>query len=324
MKIVRKKGAFMDKKKLYLAADSGGSKTVWLLINRSGDLIKSVKTNGLGAAPGTLPIRETVAKAYSELCDCEMPCEVFLSLGGPNTDEVREAIASFFGDIPITVEREASGNSILTAAKELGCSAVVMCGTGSVAVGDTECGRRYSGGWGPIYGDGGSGGGMGSEAMRIFLSSLDTNRDIGEFATLFSELTAGLDISSFGGRMELKRRALALSRRELAALAPEIYALALRGNETALKLYEKAASEISELALGVSDDSSDFSVLLLGGFFTDKPRLLDDCRRIFAEKSRAKLIYEPRFSPILAAQMSVLRSDGVMITPELFEKLLNN
>lgn len=314
----------MEKGKLYLAADSGGSKTVWLLIDQNGNLIKNVKTKGLGSAPGTLPIKETVAEAYNELCAYGEPTKIFLSLGGPNTDEVKDAIISLFGSIPTTVEREASGNSVLLAARVLGCSAVVMCGTGSVAVGDTKRGRKYAGGWGPVYGDGGSGGGMGSDALRIFLNSIDTNQNLGEFATLFEQLYLGLDISSFNDRMELKRRALAMSRRELAALAPKIYDLAENKNPTALKLYEKAASEISDLALGVSDNDPDFSVLLLGGFFTAKPRLVEDCRRIFAKSSRASLVYEPRFSPIVAAQMSVLRSDGIKITTELFKKLLNN
>lgn len=315
----------MKLKKLFLAADSGGSKTVWTLINEDGDLIKEIKTRGLGAQPGTLPIKEIVSEACAALSSFGIPSAIFLSLGGPNTDEVECALCSAFGrGIPITVEREASGNAILAAAKHLGCSAVIMCGTGSVAVGDTSSGRKYSGGWGPIYGDGGSGGGMGSEALRRFLRSVDTGEDIGGIGELFSALSDGLDISSFSGRMELKRRAIAMSRRELAALAPKIYALAELEDPTAISLYREAASEIAQLALGVSEDSADFKILLCGGFFANKHLLLTMCYELLAKKSRANLIYEPRFAPIVAAGIAVLHSANTEITNELFEKLLNN
>jgi N-acetylglucosamine kinase-like BadF-type ATPase len=198
-----------------------------------------------------------------------------------------------------------------------------MCGTGSVAVGDTKNSRKYSGGWGPVYGDGGSGGGMGSDALRIFLRSIDTNKDIGKLASLFGHLKEGLDISTFEGRMELKDRAINMSRRELASLAPMIYGLAESGDAVSCALYESAASEIADLAYGVSDDSSDFKVLLCGGFFANKPMLLEATERLFSKKSRATLVYEPRFSPIVAAQIAVLRENGAQITDKVFDKILN-
>lgn len=316
----------MKTEKLYLAVDSGGSKTVWILLNKEGSALARIKTGGLGAASeGLLPVFETVKEAYTALLKFGTPSAIYLSLGGPNISEVESALRSIFGeDISILVEREACGNAILAAAKFMGCSATVMCGTGSVAVGDTKEGRKYSGGWGPVYGDGGSGGGMGSDALRAFLRSVDTKENLGGVASLFSPLTEDLDISSFSGRMELKRRAIGMMRHELAALAPKIYSLAQAGDGAALYLYKKSAREISELALGVSESSEDFCVLLCGGFFTDKPILLDLCEEYFAKSSKAKLKYEPKFSPIVAAQMAALSLGDVKITNELFTKLLNN
>lgn len=314
----------MDKK-LYIAADSGGSKTVWTVIGENGDIIKKYVTIGLGAAKeGTLPVAETVADAFEKLSDVGMLSGIFLSLGGPNVSEVQSAIKGCAKGVPVKVEREACGNSMLYAARFLDCSAVVMCGTGSVAVGDTKNGRKYSGGWGPVYGDGGSGGGMGSDALRIFLRSIDTNKDIGKLASLFGHLKEDLDITTFEGRMELKSRAINMSRRELASLAPRIYKLAEDGDAASYGLYESAAIEIADLAYGVSDDLGDFGVLLCGGFFAGKPMLLEMSERLFAKMSRARLIYEPRFSPIVAAQISVLRENGVKVTHAMFDKILND
>ena len=121
---------------LYLALDSGGSKTVWILLDREGHSHKKLITRGLAAAKeGTLPIAQTVAAAYAALSDFPAPARIFLSLGGPKVGEIRDALSSVWSAIPITIEREACGDAILRAATLLGCSAAVLCGTGSVAVG---------------------------------------------------------------------------------------------------------------------------------------------------------------------------------------------
>ena len=124
--------------------------------------------------------------------------------------------------------------------------------------------------------------------------------------------------------MEIKRRALAMSRREFAALAPKIYELAEGGDLAALSLYEQAATEIVSLAYAVSEPRENFKILLCGGFFAQKPLLLQLCREKLARISPATPIYEPRFSPIAAAQLAVLQSDGIPVTDELFSILLNN
>ena len=121
-------------KKIYLAIDSGGSKTIWSLIDEIGVTVYEIKTAGLGAIrEGLLPIDETVGLAANELKGVASPNAIFLSLGGPNTCEVETSLKKHFPGIPIKVEREACGDAILRAAAYMNCSSVVMCGTGSVA-----------------------------------------------------------------------------------------------------------------------------------------------------------------------------------------------
>lgn len=312
----------MDNQKIYLAADSGGSKTIWTLVSSKGEKIYEFKTIGLGAVKeGILPVKETVLESAEQINKEYSPAGIFLSLGGPNVDEVYNALKEAWEDIPIEVEREARGDAVLYAASFYGCSAVVMCGTGSVAVGFNENGKSFSGGWGPIYGDGGSGGGMGSDALKLFLRSVDKAENVGRLAELFSNLTKGLDISDFDGRMELKNRAINMSRRELAALAPKIYALAEEGDKTCLGLYEDAAEEIAQMAFAVSKNSNNTNVMLCGGFFAEKPMLLKMCNQAFAKKSKAVLKYCPEFSPITGAILSVLKNDSVNITEDIFKTI---
>lgn len=314
----------MPEEKLFLAADSGGSKTDWFLINESGTLISNLKTIGLASLKeGMLPVCEAVAEAFEYFRPYGKISSLYLSLGGPNVAEVESALKTVWNNCSVKVEREANGTAILAAARMVGCSAVLMCGTGSTAMGDTKCGRRYCGGWGPIYGDGGSGGGMGADALRLYLRHIDGLEKIGKLSQVFDYLTEGLRLENFNDRMELKARALNINRRELAATAPKIYDLFADGDKTAAKLYGNAADEIARMAYSVSDNSKENKILLCGGFFANKPKFIEECRRRFAQISDAKLQYIEQFSPIVAAQMAVLNSSTV-ITEDLFQRLLKN
>ena len=308
--------------RLYLAADSGGSKTRWVLCTENGSTVSELETLGLGAVEeGILPIESEVGKAYGFFGGSARIRGIFLSLGGANTSEVRKAIERHWGDIPIKVEREACGDAILRGAALLGASAVVMCGTGSVAVGSTKNGRAFCGGWGPVYGDGGSGGGIGTEALRLYLRHIDGLADIGRLSELFSALETGLELSDFYDRMELKKRAVAMTRRELAALAPKIYELALCGDDTCLSLYKSAAREIALMGDKVSDDGG--RILLCGGFFACKPYLQDLCGRILSEINGTKtFMYNPDFSPSVTSVAAVLELCGISVDDKIFYNIL--
>lgn len=308
--------------KLYLAADSGGSKTKWILCENFGKRISEFETAGLGATgDGILPVKTEIAKAYEHFKSYTDIGGIFLSLGGANTQEVREALEYFWHNTPVKVEREACGDAILAGASFLGASAVVMCGTGSVAVGNTKKGRVFCGGWGPVYGDGGSGGGIGSEALKLYLRYTDGLCNIGRLAELFKALENGLDLSDFYQRMELKRRALALSRRELASLAPKIYDLAREGDSTCMELYDKAATEIALMADRVSDEGG--RILLCGGFFANKPDFTELCGQKLSDLNKSKaFMYNPDFSPAVSAVTAVLENNGIEITEEMFFKIL--
>lgn len=315
-------GALRLENKLYLAVDSGGSKTIWSIITEKGIEVFRLFTEGLGAVrEGILPVEETIFDAAKAINEVAIPCGIHLSLGGPNVSEVYRALKKAWSNVPISVEREACGDSILYGAGFLGGSAVVMCGTGSTAVGNTENGRKFSGGWGPIYGDEGSGGGLGSDALKLFLKSLDGIEDVGSISELFSDITKGLEISKFEDRMEAKKRALNMSRRELASLAPSIYSLALKGEQMAEKLYNDAAVSIACMASWVTDDKPESNVIICGGFFKDKPDFIEKCKNEFSKVSRAKMNYFENFSPIIGVKLMVLKNNSITINDEIFSNI---
>lgn len=315
----------MKTKKLFLAVDSGGSKTEWVVIDNNGTTVAHTKTKGIAAIKeGILPVKGIVSEAYEQIKDYGNVESVYLSLGGPNVKEVENALKTFWNNAYITVEREANGNAMLNAAKMLGCNAVVMCGTGSVAIGETKNGRKFCGGWGPTYADGGSGGGLCTDALKIFLRSLDGIEPNSSLNEIFSDITKGLDLNDFEDRMEAKKRAVDLDRRTLASFAPQIYKAAAGGDAVALRVYENAAKEIANMAFNVSDNSENDNVLLCGGFLANSPLLLNMAKNFFSQKSKARITYNPHFSPIVAAKVSVLKKENIEISKTLFEKMLNN
>lgn len=314
----------MKNTQIFLSADSGGSKTLWILLNDKGEKICEYKTIGLGAIKeGVLPVRETVEQVGEYLSKFGEVNGVYLSLGGPNTGEVYEALKSVWGKIKVRVEREANGEAVLRGASFLGCNSALLCGTGSTAVGIKGGKKRFCGGWGPVYGDGGSGGGLGSEALKAYLRSVDGFLNIGKVKKLFTHLEEGLDITKFEDRMELKKRAVEMPRRDIAALAPEIYALMEMGDSFARKLYSDAAEEVALMANAVSDNCKDSKVLICGGFLKNKPIFFEMCQKAFSSKSDAELYYNEKFSPSTGSCIAALSENGVEITDEMFDKILN-
>ena len=307
---------------LLLAADSGGSKTLWRILNAEGKTVGRLRTEGMGAAPGTLRVDQTVRTAFRAFGGAAFS-GIFLSLGGPNTAEVESVLRAAWPDAAVTVSREASGETILRAAAFLGCSSAVLCGTGSTAAGLKNGRMCYSGGWGPLYGDGGSGGGLCRDALCRYLRSLDGSGFQSDLTPVFGFLAAGLDLSVFSQRMEAKKRVGGLSRRELAALLPGLYALCRQGAASAVRLFDEAAEEVCRMAADVTDDRPEAGVLLCGGFFRGKPELVSLCRERFAACSSARMVYESRFDPIVGACVAVLETAGLTVTPALFERILN-
>ena len=269
---------------LLLAIDTGGSKSDFLLLDPEKRCLNRSRSKGVGAMnPGTLPVEQYLRDGITGLGPLTSRVKlVFCSLGGPNVDEVAAALKKFFPDAEILVKREADGDMILAAAAAYRAEAAVLCGTGSVAVGESRGVRLFSGGWGPILGDGGSGGGIGYDALRLLLRSVDSGQGESVLPGVFPELPRRA--GTFAERMSLKMAANRISRAEMAAQVPRIAELAEAGEPNAVGLLSKAAEEVAFLARSVTPETPEADadgVLALGGLF--------DCGELFRELCRGEL-----------------------------------
>ena len=86
----------MESSELYLAADSGGTKTDWAAFDRTGKVILNGRTEGLAGlnhAPASFTQFELQTVKFAAL----KPKAVYLSLGGPNTGEVEGFLRKRYG-----------------------------------------------------------------------------------------------------------------------------------------------------------------------------------------------------------------------------------
>ena len=267
---------------LLLAIDTGGSKSDFLLLDPEKHCLNRTRGKGVAALnPGTIPVEQYLRDGINELGTLTDRIKlVYCSLGGPNVDEVMSALKKLLPEAEIRVGREADGEMILAAAAAYQAKAAVLCGTGSVAVGESHGVRAFAGGWGPYLGDGGSGGGIGYDALRLLLRSVDCGQGERVLPGVFPELPR--QAGTFAERMSLKMAANRISRAEMAAQVPRIAELAETGEPNAVGLLNKAAEEVAFLARSVTPETPEADadgVLALGGLFNCGELFRELCRR---------------------------------------------
>src|SRR5215475_13778930 len=178
----------------YLGIDGGGSKTSFLLVDEYYNKlchIQSGPSNHLSV--GTEAAREAIAEGVSHLT--EQPtivCAGFAGAGRPDSVAFyREVLLSLIPDAQIIIESDAFISSIGAIGVDPGV--LLIAGTGSIVIGrDKDRSMFRVGGWGPYFGDEGSGFWIGKEAVRAALRSLDSQAPTG----FTEQIAMGLGLKS--------------------------------------------------------------------------------------------------------------------------------
>src|SRR6476660_7738924 len=159
----------------YLGIDGGGSKTAFLLVDEYYNEIchlHSGPSNHLSI--GNEAAREAIAQGISELTERpDIICAGFAGAGRPESvNFYREILHSLVPEAEIIVESDAFISSIGAIGIDPGI--LLIAGTGSIVIGREKDRTMFRvGGWGPHFGDEGSGFWIGREAVRAALRSID-------------------------------------------------------------------------------------------------------------------------------------------------------
>jgi N-acetylglucosamine kinase-like BadF-type ATPase len=179
----------------------------------------------------------------------------------------------------------------LAAAFNDGPGIVVSAGTGSVAVGRDQAGRRHRiGGYGWQMGDEGSGYAIGRAALGAVSRAADGRSPRTKISDRMLAATRSPDFDA------LVRWAAGASPAEVAALAPHVLAVAEQGDTLAQGIADYAARELSQLAIRLlpkMDVDGKVGVAITGGLLSVEGPLRRSVLAILSEEPTLQPVETP-------------------------------
>src|SRR5437016_5525657 len=253
----------MESGEKILGVEGGGTKTAWILVERSGDELNILDQGKLLSSNFRLATPDRLRAIFSELPKQIDRAGVFLA--GCGTAEDRHSLSNLCAEIwpGAKILTGSDRDSGLAAALGHGDGIVVNAGSGSSVTGRRGDRIENAGGWGHILGDTGGGYFISIRALRLILREYDLHR--GEV-----QLTAKiLHARSLNNLDELVRWAQTADKMEIATLAPVVFEAAASGDVRVMEIIEEGALVLCEYTEAVASRLHLLApkVMLLGGLF---------------------------------------------------------
>jgi N-acetylglucosamine kinase-like BadF-type ATPase len=162
----------------YLGVDGGGSKTLAVIVNQSGEevgrgLAGGANYNSVGLDAAVQNVRTAVEQATRAAGRGLPLVRAWLGLAGIDRQADHDLLHPRLSDLAEQVLLTNDGE-LLLAGLENAVGVVLISGTGSIALGRDADGRRArSGGWGHILGDEGSGYIIAQQALQAVVRASD-------------------------------------------------------------------------------------------------------------------------------------------------------
>jgi glucosamine kinase len=231
---------------IIVGVDGGGSKTRVLVADAAGAEIAGIDAGPSAVQPGeTERSAEVIAQAVRQaLLEAEvdtMPAVACIGVAGAGRQAERDALwqALVERDVAEEVVVHADATIALEDAFGEGPGVLLISGTGSMALGRGPTGvLARCGGWGPVFGDEGSGVWLGRRALGIVAAASDGREP--ETALTGAILTAAV-VDSVEALIPWAAHATAA---DLAALAPAVIHCADAGDARAETLVAFAIEEL--------------------------------------------------------------------------------
>jgi glucosamine kinase len=259
---------------IVIGVDGGGSKTRVMAGTAEGEVLADVSGPKSNVIPGQAEksagvIASLVTQALSEIAQpgAVTPRVLYCGVAGTGRDEERRALRSALDSMELAEEVviDSDGMIAMYDAFEDRAGILLTVGTGSIAYGRSPAGEIVRcGGWGPYFGDEGSGSWIGRRALSIVAASSDGREP--PTALLFPILAA----TQCEDVEDLIPWAAAADSRTLASLVPVVFTAAANGDPRANALLTLAAEElvlhVRALARQLfTDERAAVSVALTGG-----------------------------------------------------------
>jgi len=259
---------------IVIGVDGGGSKTRVMVGTAEGEQLASLVGPGSaislsGAAHSADVIGELVTRALGEIAQpgAVFPRVLYCGVSGTGREENARALHQALDEKELAEEIiiDSDGLIALYDAFEDRAGILLVAGTGSIAYGRSPSGTIVRcGGWGPAFGDEGSGGWIGRRALSIVAASSDGREPA--TALLFPILAA----TQCEDVQDLIQWAATADARAFGSLVPAVFSTASAGDPRATALVTLAAEElvlhVRALARQLfGDERAAVSVALSGG-----------------------------------------------------------
>lgn len=252
----------MNSQEKVLGVEGGGTKTVWILVERQENDLKIVDQGKLPPSNFRLTSMERLRAIFAELPKEIERAGIFLAGCGP---EDREPLLRLCSEVwPKTkIIVGSDRESGLAAALGHADGIVVNAGSGSSVTGRRGDRVENAGGWGHVLGDAGGGYALSIQALRLILREYDLHRGEVQFTA------AVLRALTLNNLDELVRWAQTADKMEVAMLAPVVFEAAAAGDGRVNEILEEGAKVLCEYTEAVASRLHLLApkIVMIGGLF---------------------------------------------------------
>ena len=322
---------YMEKKKLIIGVDGGGSKSIGVAADLEGHVLAVYRGGGINYYQTSMDrARKNLKEIVNELeKNCGGACAL-LSVGLPALDTTadEDTLRDFAGDVfdPQSLILESDACMTLEGMTGGDRGMIVICGTGSMALLDDGNSQRVAGGWGYLLGDLGSGYGIAMTGLRAAIRAWE--------GTGPDTALADRALAYWGIKQPRDLIALiydpACGPDIVARFAVEVFALAEEGDGEAASIVKDETRQVAWQAASLLQNAPGVEkVGLYGGIFQHQPL----ARKLFADALRDRLpghpiqIVKPEYPPEIGAvirgfkRLGTLNAEKLTALKSTYEKM---
>ena len=267
-------------KEVVAGVDGGGSRTRLILATERGEELASVEGPRSAMRPGEAEqsgavVADLMRQALAQAAILDVPSILYAGFAGVGREEERRALETELNRLGVAEEVIVDSDAAIALADAFddGPGVIILAGTGSIAYGRGPNGTfARCGGWGPVFGDEGSGAWIAKRALGIVAAAAEGREPA---AALTGSILTAAEVNTPD---ELIPWAIAAGTATIATLAPVVIATAAAGDARANALISLAAEElvvhVRALALKLFGDERAAIPVALSGGLLNKGSLL--------------------------------------------------
>ena len=295
-------------KEFVIGIDGGGTKTVGVLANLEGKILREIKTgstnpNKIGFKRAIFNLKDLISK----ISKGKKIKIAYLGLAGglerdkEKREKIRKELQRFF-NFPIFVDGDQK--IAFRAGTDEKDGIVVIAGTGAIAMGWRGKREAISGGWDWLIGDQGSGFWVGKKVLEEIGKSLDGRRRDFKLKKFILK------------KLKIKREEQIYKKfyhqdfvERVASLSKLVDQLSKKGDKFSQTILIEAAKEVSKMAISVirklNFRDEEFPVVFVGGMFKSeifKQKVEREIKKFF---KRAKIVFLRKKPVVGAAKLAI-------------------